>query len=153
VSQQDNIKDHTLSNLRGPCSILLGIMVIVTACQSNTPEPPDPTAVIDQYIAAINAHDVEGALQFVAEDAVYRPDGDEIQGKSEIRKFIEENVAQLVSVERVGEYTVDGEQVAWTEHGVFKNPFGQGPNLEVVIHFEAVVREGKIISLTGMSAP
>jgi SnoaL-like domain len=153
VSQQDNIKDNTLSKLRGPCSILLGVMVIVTACQSNTPEPPDPTAVIDQYIAAINAHDVEGALQFVAEDAVYRPDGDEIQGKSEIRKFIEDNVAQLVSVERVGEYKVDGEQVDWTEHGVFKNPFGQGPNIEVVVNLEAVVREGKIISLTGMSAP
>jgi SnoaL-like domain len=152
VSQQDHIKDNTLSKLRGTCSILLGIMVIVTACQSNPPEPPVPTAVIDQYIAAINAHDVEGALQFVVEDAVYRPDGDEIQGKSEIRKFIEENVAQLVSVERVGEYKVDGEQVEWTEHGVFKNPFGQGPNIEVDIRFEAVVREGKIVSLTGMPA-
>jgi hypothetical protein len=147
--QQDHIQDNTLSKLREICSLFLGIMVVVTACQSNTPEPPDPTTVIDKYIAAIDAHDVEAALQFVAEDAVYRPEGDEIKGKSEIRKFIEDNVAQLVSVERVGEYKVDGEQVDWTEHGVFKNPFGQGPNIEVVMNIEAVVRDGKIISLTG----
>ena len=39
-------------------------------------QPLDPVAVIDAYTAALNAHDVEAALAFVADDAVYlRPAG------------------------------------------------------------------------------
>jgi len=118
-----------------------------------TPAPQiDPTTVIDEYIAAINAHDVEQALKFVSDEAVYSPEGDQIKGKSEIRKFIEDNMARLVSVERVGEYKVDGEEVRWTERGLFKNPFGQGPNIEIVTNLEAIVRNGKIVSLSGTAA-
>jgi hypothetical protein len=131
--------------------ILLTVAVIslLVACQSTTPEPIDPTTVVDEYIAAINAHDVEKALQFVAEDAVYSPEGNQIKGKEEIRQFIEDNLAQLVSVERVGEYKVDGERVSWTEHGLFKNPFPGGTPIGVVTDLEAIVQNGKIVSLTG----
>jgi hypothetical protein len=131
--------------------ILLTVVVIslLVACQSTTPEPIDPTSVIDAYIAAINAHDVEKALQFVANDAVYSPQGNQIKGKSEIRKFIEDNMTQLIRVERVGEYKVDGERVSWTEHGLFKNPFPGGTPIEVVTDLEAIVQNGKITTLTG----
>src|SRR6266540_2854599 len=131
--------------------ILLTVVVIslLVACQSTTPEPIDPTIVIDEYIAAINAHDVEKALQFVASDAVFSPEGNQIKGKSEIRKFIEGNLAPLISVERVGEYKVDGEKVSWTERGRFRNPFPGGTDIEIVTNLEAIVRNGKIVSLTG----
>ena len=129
--------------------IIVAISLLV-ACQSATPATPmDPTTVIDKYMAAINAHDVEGALQFVDKNAVYSPEGNQIKGKSEIRKFIETNVAQLVSVERVGEYKVDGERISWTERGLFKNPFPGGTPIELITNLEAIVRNGKIISLTG----
>jgi hypothetical protein len=135
--------------------ILLTVVVIslLVACQSTTPEPIDPTSVIDEYIAAINAHAVEKALQFVANDAIYSPEGNQIKGKSEIRKFIEENMTQLVSVERVGEYKVNGERVSWTERGLFKNPFPGGAPIKVVTNLEATVQNGKIISLTGTEVP
>src|SRR6266498_2394145 len=102
---------------------LIGISLLV-ACQPATPATPiNPTTVIDQYIAAINAHDVERALQLVANDAVFSPEGSQIKGRSEIKKFIKDNIVQLISVKRVGEYKVDGEKVSWTERGQFKNPF------------------------------
>jgi limonene-1,2-epoxide hydrolase len=129
--------------------LTVAVISLLIACQSTTPEPMDPTRVIDEYIAAINAHDVEKALQFVAEDAVYSPEGNQIKGKEEIRQFIEDNLAQLVSVERVGEYKVDGERVSWTERGLFKNPFPGGTPIEVVTDLEAIVQNGKIVSLTG----
>jgi len=131
--------------------IILTVVVIslLVACQSTTPEPIDATSVIDEYIAAINAHDVEKALQFVAEDAVFSPDGNRIKGKSAIRKFIEENVSQLISVERVGDYKVNGEQITWTERGKFKNPFPGGGPIEMVTNLEAFMQNGKIVSLTG----
>jgi len=135
--------------------VLLTVVVIslLVACQSTTPEPIDPTSVIDEYIAAINAHDVEKALQFVADDAVYSPQGNQIKGKEEIRQFIEDNLAQLISVERVGEYKLGGERVSWTERGLFKNPFPGGAPIEVVTNLEATVQNGKIISLTGTEVP
>jgi len=135
--------------------ILLTVVVIslLVACQSTTPEPIDSTSVIDEYIAAINAHDVEKGLQFVANDAVYSPEGSQIKGKSEIRKFMEENMTQLVSVEREGEYKVDGEQVSWTEYGLFKNPFPGGTPIEVVTDLQAIVHNGLIVSLTGTKVP
>lgn len=136
--------------------ILLMIVSIslLVACQSATPATPmDPTTVIDKYIAVINDHDVEGALQFVDKNAVYSAEGNQIKGKSEIRKFIEQNVAQLVSVERLGEYTVDGERITWTERGLFKNPFPGGTPMKITTNLEAIVRNGKIISLTGTAVP
>ena len=136
--------------------ILLMIVSIslLVACQSATlATPMDSVTVIDKYIAAINAHDVEGALEFVDNNAVYSPEGNQIKGKSEIRKFIEQNVAQLVSVERLGEYTVDGERITWTERGLFKNPFPGGTTMKITTNLEAIVRNGKIISLTGTAVP
>jgi limonene-1,2-epoxide hydrolase len=127
----------------------IGITLLV-ACQPAAPATAvDPTTVIDQYIAAINAHDVEAALQFVSNDAVFSPEGNQIKGKSEIKKFIEDNLAQLVSVKRVGEFKIDGEKVSWTERGQFRNPFPGGKVMEVVTNLEAIVRNGKIVSLTG----
>jgi len=128
---------------------LIGISLLV-ACQPATPATPiNPTTVIDQYIAAINAHDVERALQLVANDAVFSPEGSQIKGRSEIKKFIKDNIVQLISVKRVGEYKVDGEKVSWTERGRFRNPFPGGTDIEIVTNLEAIVRNGKIVSLTG----
>jgi hypothetical protein len=85
----------------------------------------------------------------VANDAVFGPEGSQLKGKSEIKKFIQDNMGQLISVERAGEYKVDGEKVSWTERGQFKNPFPGGTDMEVVTNLEALVRNGKIVSLTG----
>ncbi len=63
--------------------ILLMIVSIslLVACQSATPATPmDSVTVIDKYIAAINAHDVEAALEFVDNNAVYSPEGNPIKG-------------------------------------------------------------------------
>jgi SnoaL-like domain len=144
-------KEITMNRNLIPLTVV--VISLLVGCQSTTPEPIDPTNVIDEYIAAINGYDVEKALQFVANDAVYSPEGHQIKGKSEIRKFIEENMTQLVSVERVGEYKVDGERVSWTERGLFKNPFPGGTPIEVVTDLEAIVQKGKIVSLTGTQVP
>lgn len=53
-------------------------------------ELPDPLAT---YVAAKNAHDVDGQLACFAPDAVVRDEGEELHGTDEIRPWIERTTA------------------------------------------------------------
>lgn len=121
---------------------------LLAGCQSTTStRPTDPAAVMDAYTAAINAHDVEAALAYVADDAVYnRPTG-QFTGKEQIRGFIESLIARNVRVELVGERQVQGDRVTWTSRVFLSDPENpDGPPLEIVNNSESVVQNGKIVS-------
>lgn len=126
---------------------LIVIIALLTACQSATSgQPTDPAAVMDAYTEAINAHDVEKALSYVADDAVYeRPNG-AFNGKAEIRNFVEDLVARNVHVELIGERQVDGEQVTWHSRVMIDDPENpDGPQMELRNDSTSIVRDGKIV--------
>lgn len=134
---------------------LCSLVLFLSACQSGAAQQPmDPAAVMEAYTAAINNHDVERALAFVADDAVYhRPTG-EFRGKAQIRTFIEDLVARNVRVEVVGERRVEGERVMWESRVFLNDPNNpNGPQLEIRNASESIVRDGKIVSHTAKRAP
>ena len=120
---------------------VIAVMTLLVACQSGgSDQPTDPAAVMDAYTAAINAHDVEKALSYVADDAVYhRPAGD-FNGKGEIRGFIEGLIARNVKVELIGQRAVEGERVTWQSHVTLENPAQ-----DIMNNSESIVRNGKIV--------
>lgn len=132
-------------------SLIVVLTILLSACGSQSPN--DPAAVMDAYTAAINAHDVEAALQYVADDAVYeRPTG-QFTGKAEVRSFIEGLIAQNVQVELIGERMVDGEKVTWQSQVTLTDPQNPGgPPLVILNNSESIIRDGKIIFHTATRA-
>jgi ketosteroid isomerase-like protein len=77
-----------------------------------------PSEVVRASIAALNRGDIEGALQYCAEDIVVwvpspQLDGQEIRGKGQLRALLEASEAQWPDMwSAVKTLVVDGEQVA-----------------------------------------
>ncbi|HEX9924855.1 MAG TPA: nuclear transport factor 2 family protein, partial [Anaerolineae bacterium] len=110
-------------------------------------------AVMDAYTAAINAHDVEAALSYVADDAVYDRSVGAFNGKEEVRGFIQGIIDRNVHVELIGERTVDGERVTWQSRVMLDDPANPGgPQIEVRNNSESIVRDGKIVMHTARPA-
>jgi hypothetical protein len=100
-------------------------------------------AVVDAYTEAINAGDVDGALSFVADNAVYMRPAGQFIGKDQVRGFIEDLVLRAARIELQGEREVYGEYVTWRSRVAFGNP-GAGP-AEVRNQSRSVVIDGKIV--------
>jgi hypothetical protein len=133
------------------------MMIILVACQAggeNSSQPAGPAAVMDAYAAAINAHDVEKALSYVADDAVYDRSAGNFNGKDEVRTFVEGIIGRNVQVSVVGERQVDGERVSWKSQVMLDDPENpNGPQLKILLNSESIVRNGKIVSHTARVAP
>ena len=129
---------------------LFVVIALLAACQSATSgQPTDPAAVMDAYTEAINAHDVERALSYVADDAVYERPGGAFNGKAEVRTFVEGIIARDVHVELIGEREVNGEEVTWQSRVTIDDPENpDGPQLELVNNSASIVRDGKIVMHT-----
>jgi predicted SnoaL-like aldol condensation-catalyzing enzyme len=126
----------------------IAVMTLLAACQSGGSQPTNPAAVMDAYTAAINAHDLEKALSYVADDAVYDRPAGAFNGKEEVRGFIEDLFARNVQVELIGERTVDGERVTWKSRVMIDDPENPGVRLEIINNSESIVRDGKIVKHT-----
>ncbi len=110
--------------------------------QASKAQPSDPAEVIDAFTEAIIAHDVEGALDQVNEDAaVYGGPRVQLKGKEEIRRYIEGLVDRDVHIELLGERQVEGEQVSWQSRVSLSDLEN-----EVINNAEAIVRDGKIVT-------
>ena len=136
--------------------VVIAVLTLLVACQSGgggSDQPTDPAAVMDAYTAAINAHDVEKALSYVADDAVYDRSVGGFNGKEEVRGFIEGLFARNVQVELIGERTVDGERVTWQSRVMIDDPENPGTRLEIINNSESIVRDGKIVKHTARRAP
>jgi ketosteroid isomerase-like protein len=135
--------------------LLCLIAILLAACQgADATAVPDPAAVMADYTAAINAHDLEKALSLVADDAVYSRAAGDFRGKEEIRGFIQDLIDRDVRVELVGERQVSGERVTWTSRVSLRDPQNpDGPRLEIVNQSESTVRNGKIVAHSAQRAP
>jgi predicted ester cyclase len=90
--------------------LVLGICVVFGAC---TQAPRDLTPLINQLRDAANAHDVEAALRFYADDATLKDAMGQVhQGKEAIRTWMQ-GVLQGFRVEPWG-YHQSGDTLRWT---------------------------------------
>jgi hypothetical protein len=99
---------------------------------------------MDAYTAAINAHDVDVAMLFVSPEATYNRPLGIFGGLPEIRGFIQDLIDRGVSIELIGERSVEGERVRWSSVVRFSDP-APGAPAEVRNESESLVRDGKIL--------
>jgi len=111
-----------------------------------------PLAVLDARQAAYDAHNVEAAVAFFADDAVVTlavgtPRQVQYVGKEQIRRWQEAlQKEQSVRTELLGERKVDGEIVTWRAR-VSRDEWRRMGIASLEFWGEATVRGGKITSL------
>jgi hypothetical protein len=133
--------------------LVLVLATLLVACAASS-QPMDPAAVMDAYTAAINAGDVEKALSFVADDAVYTRPAGQFKGKAEVRKFVQDLVTRKTKVELVGTRTVQGERVTWVSRVTQIDPQNpSAPPTTITNNSESIVRNGKIVMHGATRAP
>ena len=66
--------------------VLAGLLLLVgCSSEAESQEPSDPAEVIKGYVAAYNAHDIDRAMKYFADDAVYVQGTDRFEGAVAIR--------------------------------------------------------------------
>lgn len=110
---------------------------------------PELITVFDGFNAAVNAHDVDKALSYFADDAVASfpnnlPEPTRFAGKDELRNWIETDAGHNIHVEVSGEKT-SGDTVTAT---VTLTEDDLPPGFALEGSVEAVVQDGKIQSFT-----
>jgi ketosteroid isomerase-like protein len=112
-------------------------LVSLTAC-SVQQEPTGPQEVLEAHIEAKNAYDMDAALSFVADDAVFDTAFGDYTGKAEITEFLQDEFDRLVQTE-LSDVEVNGDLVtakATLEWGT------SNPRMES----ETIVQDGRITS-------
>ena len=120
---------------------------------------PSPAALLQAFDERLSAHDLEGTLALLADDATIRyepppppPARAAYAGREEIRGLVEGLIAQEVAVQAEG-YSAEGERALSRGRCVYAaghEALGGNP---VVLEAEAVVRRGRIQSLTFTFGP
>lgn len=110
---------------------------------------PELVSVFDNFNAAVNAHDVDKALSYFADDAVAGfpnnlPEPTSFTGKDELRTWLATDAANNIHVETTGEKT-SGDTVTAT---VTLTEDDLPPDFALVGTAEAVVQDGKIQTFT-----
>ncbi len=102
---------------------------------------PDPAAFVLAYQDALNAHDLDSALDLFADDFEYHDFGGLILDRSYMNESLNILIPRIAQVEALG-IKVNGSQVKW----LMKFTLRSGSIDE--IEFEATVKDEKIKSLT-----
>jgi hypothetical protein len=130
------------------CAVIVSLGPAVWPRSAVAQGGPEPATVVDGFEQARNRRDVEATLAFFADDATLTDRTSRIyRGKDEIRGYFQQLAARgrgltLASVN----LRVNGPEVTWTERPPNQNAGG------FEINVDAVVREGKIRSLTYSSS-
>lgn len=109
----------------------------------------EPASIAEALTAAINAHDGNGALAWLAENAVlHTPDREPAKhiGKDQIRAWLQHDADHNISVE-VEAFQVTRQTVTGTAR-VANDPLRSTGVRRVVGALEIVVQSGKITSFT-----
>lgn len=111
-------------------------------------------ALLQAFDAALSAHDLEGALALLADEATVRYEPPPplrapalYQGRREIRGLLEGLIAQGVAVQADG-YTAAGERAHSHGRRVYATGHEALGGNPITLEGEAVVRGGKIVALT-----
>lgn len=116
------------------------------------PAGDDPAALIEAYVAAVNAGDLEGILALHDDDAVHialpTPDGSAgiCRGKGEFRMWYEQSVAANDRVEVIdGSLAVNGNQATFTAR-VASDPWRELGLEALEAKTDIVVIDGRIMT-------
>ncbi len=149
-----DVSDEMMTSPAGIYDITYKITVDpALAAPEGTPAPvalvPELISVFDGFNAAVNAHDVDKALSYFAEDAVANfpnnlPDPTSFAGKDELRTWLATDAANNIHVEAAGEKT-SGDTLTATVT-LTEDDLPPGFALEGTV--EAVVQDGKIQTFT-----
>jgi hypothetical protein len=139
----------SLATIAAGALVLLLAPAVRVSAQSE-----DPLAVVNAYIAALNAHDFDAALALFAEGAVVRvvpaPRGSAhagvFAGEDQIRLYLHRHVFPSVHVE-VGSFHILGDKATCTAQVSDDSLRARGV-APVEARIEVVVAGGKIRSLT-----
>lgn len=119
----------------------------------------DPAAVIEAYVAAVNAGDLEGVLALYDDDAYHialpSPDGSAgvCIGKAQFRMWYEQSVANTDRVEVASDsLAVDGNQATFMAH-LSSEPWRQLGVERLEAHSEIVVIDGRIMTHVVLLTP
>jgi hypothetical protein len=133
-------------------AFLLAVLVPLTWQLINTSRSPSPIQadslkVVDALHSAVNSNNTEAMLALFAAGATVNDNGSVIQGTEQIRNWILYSERMTGLQLKMLKSEVDGEKIVWldTAHN--------GPEIEhntYLLRWEAIVREGKIQSITVM---
>lgn len=127
-------------------SILLGACLRSELASAEIASP-DSLSTIDTFHSAINSEDVDAVLTLFAEDAIVVDGVSVIQGKDQIRNWL--LYSQRMAGLRLTKLNaaMDGEKISWLDIA------HDGPTVQYrlyVLRWEALIREGKIHSLSAI---
>lgn len=108
----------------------------------------DSLSTVDTFHFAINGEDVDALLALFADDAIVVDGASVIQGKDQIRNWL--LYSQRMAGLRLTKLNsaMNGEKISWLDIA------HDGPSVEYrlyVLRWEALIREGKIHSLSAIS--
>jgi len=109
----------------------------------------DPQSVFDGFHAAVNAHDIDAALAFFADDAVVQfpnqPPPNVFRGKTEIRAWLQGDADQHIQV-KTEQVKVAGDTMTWIAKVDVDDVRPLGITIEGPA--EAVLQDGKLKSFS-----
>jgi hypothetical protein len=118
-------------------TLLAGVCLVAPALVKAQSQSADPTAIVENYEAARNRHDVDAALALFSDDAVVTDRTQRVYaGKDAIRRFLEQGGTRLRAVAVVDRQVV-GNHVTWTERL-------SSQSFNASFQVEAVVQSGQI---------
>jgi LPXTG-motif cell wall-anchored protein len=145
-SNAHRVSTHTLAGIAVGSVLLVGLFASPGSVDA---QATDPVAVFTAFNIAVNAHDVDAALAFFADDAVVQfpnqPPPNIHRGRSEIRAWLQGDAAQHIQV-RTENVQAAGDRVLCIGKADVDalRPLG----ITLVGTVEAVVQSGKISSFT-----
>lgn len=132
-------------------ALMIASLLSIVAATGVAAQAPDPATIVDAYTAAINAGNVDAALAFVDDDAIYRRPAGVFKGKDEVRGFIEDLIGRKAKIELVGSRESLGDYIYWNSRVTFGEP-GAGP-AEIRNFSQSIVSNGKILFHMARPAP
>ena len=137
-------------------ALALGALVATTRGVSS--QGTDPASVVQAYIRAVNAHNVDAVLALYADDAVHEvipppPGAQSVYiGKAQIRQFYQQTVVNHDHLEVVGTPQVVGDKVMYTKR-IASDSFRRLGLATLDASIVAIVQGGKFISYTAAFTP
>lgn len=110
--------------------------------------PLDSLSTVDTFHSAINSDDVDTALALFADDAIVVDGESVIQGRDEIRNWVLYSQRMAGLRLRQLNSAMDGEKISWLDMA------HDGPKIQYqlyLLRWEALIQDGKIYYLTGIS--
>jgi len=117
---------------------LLPVLLLTSLITACSPSGGDPQEVVDGYMEAFMADDLDNAMSYFAEDAVFNAVNvdSEYVGRERISGYVQFKMGQVTGME-TRNFSVNGNQVTWEASQ-------ERVSTPIEIGYSAIVEDGKI---------